>query len=82
MSLASCVVQIHTPTISALAVVRKIIPSSKVAWFRRRFQWMKRSSVLDTGSEMTGSIPVRRNWNENTVIHAGRDRIGGRTIRI
>lgn len=39
MSLASCVVQIHTPTISALAVVRKMIPSSRVAWFRCRFQW-------------------------------------------
>lgn len=50
--------------------------------FRRRFQWMKRSSVLDTGTEMAGSVPARRNWNKNTVIHAGRDRICGRAIRI
>ena len=35
--------------------------------FRRRFQWMKRSSVLDTGAEMAGSIPVRRNWNKSVI---------------
>lgn len=37
---------------------------------------------LNAGIEMAGSVPVRRDWNKNAVIHAERDRICGRTIRI
>ena len=32
------------------------------------FNGEKRSSVLDTGTEMAGSIPACRNWNKKAVI--------------
>lgn len=40
------------------AISGKIIYVTPFYWYPERFQWLKRSSVLDTGTEMAGSIPA------------------------